>query len=114
MLRLTLLRAAGSHQVSYKHLVFMSQPDFALLTRAAGGSRSLRDPLSPPATFPQSNLARSPARACDVDFSPTHRKALYLFLLSGLFRISPISKKSTLAGPARLMLQVKITDESTD
>lgn len=63
------LNAAGSHQVSYKHLVHMSWSDFAFLTGAAAVSRSLQDPLSPPATFPQSNLTHSPASACNLDFS---------------------------------------------
>lgn len=57
------LNAAGSHQVSYKHLVHVSWSDFALLTPCC-----LTLPAVAPATFPQSNLTHSPASACNVDF----------------------------------------------
>lgn len=66
--------------MSYKHLVYMSQPDFALLTRNAAGSRFVWVPLSPPATFPQSNFTHSSASAFNVEFSQ-HSKWLILTLI---------------------------------
>lgn len=92
----------------------MSQPDFALLARAAAGSHSLRDPLSPPATFPQTNLAHSPASPCDVDFSQLIEKPYICSHRQLYFRFLQFLKTSALAGPTRLVLQVKIIDESTD
>lgn len=99
--------------MSYKHLVYTSQSDFALLAQDAAGSLSLRDPLSPPATFPQHNLTHSPASACNVHFPQLIEKPYICSYEQIYFSFLQVLQKSTLAGPNRLVLQVKITEESS-
>lgn len=91
------LNAAGSRQVSYKHLVHMSWSDFPLLTPAAAVSCSLQDPLSPPATFPQSNLTHSPASACNVDFPKLTEEPCICSYQQVYFRFLHFLMKITLA-----------------
>lgn len=75
----------------------MSWSDFALLTWAAAVSRSLWDPLSPPATFPQNNLAHSPASACNVDFSQLTEEPCICSYQQVYFRLLHFLKKIILA-----------------
>lgn len=83
--------------MSYKHLVCMSWSDFTLLTCAAAVSRSLQDPLSPPANFPQSNLTHSPASACNVDFPQLTEHPYICSYQQVYFRFLHFLKKIVLA-----------------
>lgn len=71
-------------------------------------------PVGPTVTssyFPTEQPCSFPSQCLQRRFLPTHRRALYLFLSTGLFQVSLLSQENH---SCRLVLQVKITDESTD
>lgn len=83
--------------MSHKHLIYMSQPHFALLTQEnTAGSRSLWDPPSPPATFPPSKLAQFTVSGCAVDFPQLKEKPYFVFIYSFLSDFSSSSREAEL------------------